>query len=497
MPTNVYFTHGTKNEQYLIEDLIIESLKIYGNEFMYIPRTLVSKDEILGEDRLSKFTSSFPIEMYFENVDSLDGQGAFIQKFGLMMEQSATLVVARRRWDQLVGRYGQTIIPTRPCEGDLIYFPLTKGLFEIKFVKHQDPFYQLGKLYVFKLQVELFQYASEKIDTGISEIDAFETLKTFTTNTTRSPAGEITSITMINQGSGYTSVPTVAFAAAPSGGVTATGTAVLSGGGVSAVAVAAGGTGYTSPTITFSPPTVAGGVTAVGTVTVSGGVITGIVITTAGTGYTTAPTATLGSLGTGTGASLGAVTIGTSTITGIVITNAGYGYTVAPAVTITGGGGSGAAATTVIAANVGNVYTIALTGGNITFANNLTYLTPANLGTVNLPITYFTGTRAITGTINAYLKTGSLESGGLLSDLIAGSATTVDPKFTINVQMGGPSTNPTGVEIKLPAAMLQIPTINTEQVISTTINFTAQGFAGTSYDITESNEATIVYRAAV
>jgi hypothetical protein len=165
MPTNVYFTHGTKNEQYLIEDLIIESLKIYGNEFMYIPRTLVSKDEILGEDRLSKFTSSFPIEMYFENVDSLDGQGAFIQKFGLMMEQSATLVVARRRWDQLVGRYGQTIIPTRPCEGDLIYFPLTKGLFEIKFVKHQDPFYQLGKLYVFKLQVELFQYASEKIDT--------------------------------------------------------------------------------------------------------------------------------------------------------------------------------------------------------------------------------------------------------------------------------------------------------------------------------------------
>jgi hypothetical protein len=214
MPTNVYFTHGTKNEQYLIEDLIIESLKIYGNEFMYIPRTLVSKDEILGEDRLSKFTSSFPIEMYFENVDSLDGQGAFIQKFGLMMEQSATLVVARRRWDQLVGRYGQTIIPTRPCEGDLIYFPLTKGLFEIKFVKHQDPFYQLGKLYVFKLQVELFQYASENIDTGIAEIDAFETLKTFTTNTTRSPNGEVTSIAVTNQGSGYTSVPTVTFTSA-------------------------------------------------------------------------------------------------------------------------------------------------------------------------------------------------------------------------------------------------------------------------------------------
>jgi hypothetical protein len=222
---------------------------------MYIPRTLVSKDEILGEDRLSKFTSSFPIEMYFENVDSLDGQGAFIQKFGLMMEQSATLVVARRRWDQLVGRYGQTIIPTRPCEGDLIYFPLTKGLFEIKFVKHQDPFYQLGKLYVFKLQVELFQYASEKIDTGISEIDAFETLKTFTTNTTRSPAGEVTSITMTATGSGYTSVPTVSFTSAS--GINAAATAVRGTGAnankIVSITVTNPGSGYqTAPAITIS-----------------------------------------------------------------------------------------------------------------------------------------------------------------------------------------------------------------------------------------------------
>lgn len=179
MATNVYFTQGTKNEQMLIEDLIIESLKIYGQEMFYIPRTLVSKDEILGEDRLSKFKEAFSIEAYFENVDSFDGQGAFLQKFGLMMEQSATLVIARRRWDQLIGRYGVTIIPSRPCEGDLIYFPLTKGLFEIKFVKHQDPFYQLGRLYVYKLQIELFQYASEQISTGEAAIDAFETLKSF------------------------------------------------------------------------------------------------------------------------------------------------------------------------------------------------------------------------------------------------------------------------------------------------------------------------------
>lgn len=255
MPTNVYFTQGTKNEQYLVEDLIIESLKIYGQEFFYIPRTLVSKDEILGEDRLSEFKSSFPIEMYFENVDSFAGQGQFIQKFGLMVEQSATLVVARRRWDQLVGRYGQTIIPTRPCEGDLIYFPLSKGLFEVKFVTHQDPFYQLGKLYVYKLQVELFQYASERIDTGIAEVDAFESLKSLTTNTTRSPYGTVIKINVTNQGSGYSTAPTVTLVT--SSGRDATAVAVLgtgaNAGKVVAVNVTNGGTGYqTAPVVQFT-----------------------------------------------------------------------------------------------------------------------------------------------------------------------------------------------------------------------------------------------------
>jgi hypothetical protein len=255
MSRNVYFTNGTGSEQLLIEDLIIESLKIYGQDFFYIPRTLVSKDEILGEDRLSEFKSSFPIEMYFENVDSLDCQGAFIQKFGLMMEQSATLVVAKRRWDQLIGRYGVTQISSRPNEGDLLYFPLTKGLFEIKFVKHQDPFYQLGKLYVYKLQVELFQYSSERIDTGISEIDAFETLKTFSTNTTRNNTGYVTRIAVTSTGSGYATAPAVTFSSG-----TATATANLGSGAnagkVISITVTDGGTGYTSaPAVTIAAPT--------------------------------------------------------------------------------------------------------------------------------------------------------------------------------------------------------------------------------------------------
>lgn len=179
MPINPYFTQGTTTEQNLVEDLIIESLKIYGKDLFYIPRTLVNVDNVFGEDRLSKFQNSYPIEMYFDNIDSFAGQGAMLQKFGLMMDQSATLTVARKRWQQLIGNHGTTNLPNRPSEGDLLYFPLTKGLFEIKFVQHQEPFYQLGKLYVYKLQVELFQYASERLDTGVPEVDAFENLKSF------------------------------------------------------------------------------------------------------------------------------------------------------------------------------------------------------------------------------------------------------------------------------------------------------------------------------
>lgn len=264
---NPYFSDGkntgTRNEQFLIEDLIIESLKIYGQQLMYIPRTLVSKDNVLGEDRLSEFKASFPIEMYFENVDSLGGQGAFIQKFGLMMEQSATLVVARRRWDQLVGRYEIGPLPNRPAEGDLIYFPLTKALFEIKFVQHQDPFYQLGKLYVYKLQVELFQYSSERIDTGNKEVDAFETLKTFSTNVTRTETGQVKSINITNNGTGYTSTPSVTITGG--GGYGATASAQLgsgtTAGKVVRIDIVNPGTGYNSvPTVTID--TSSSGITA-------------------------------------------------------------------------------------------------------------------------------------------------------------------------------------------------------------------------------------------
>lgn len=140
----------------------------------------------------------------------------------------------------------------------------------------------------------------------------------------------------------------------------------------------------------------------------------------------------------------------------------------------------------------GTSYTVALTGGNVTVANNLTYLTPSNLGIVNKPVTYFTGVRSVTGSINAYLRLGATNTAGLLSDMLASSSTDTDPEYAVTIAVGG-SANATRVELAMPATVLQIPTISTDQVVSTTINFTAQGFNGSAFDITASNEISISY----
>lgn len=249
MAKNPYFKFGTNSEQNIVENLIIECLEIYGQELFYIPRTLVSKDEILGEDRLSEFKNAYPIEMYFENVDGFGGNGAFMSKFGLMIEQSATLVVARKRWQQAVAQYGQTILPNRPAEGDLLYFPLTGGLFEIKFVQHQNPFYQIGKLYTYKLDIELFQYASERIDTGYNVIDDFESLKTFDIDPSVTKFGMIDSIQVTNMGENYTTA-TVTITSTTGKGATAV--AEISNGSISAINVTSPGTGYKDATVVIA-----------------------------------------------------------------------------------------------------------------------------------------------------------------------------------------------------------------------------------------------------
>lgn len=176
MPTNFYFqsgnTSGTTAEQRLIEDLIIESLKIYGHDVFYLPRTLVDEDKIFDEDTLSQFTQAYPLEMYLENVNGYEGEGDLFTRFGIEIRDQATFVVAKRRWEQLVDTSGGVFqLDTRPAEGDLLYFEKTNSLFEIKIVEFQDPFYQVGKLYTYRLVCELFEYSSEVIDTGITQLD--------------------------------------------------------------------------------------------------------------------------------------------------------------------------------------------------------------------------------------------------------------------------------------------------------------------------------------
>jgi len=180
MPTNFFFQNGggigNTGEQRLIEDLIIESLKIYGHDTFYLPRTIVNKNTIFDEDTLSRFTSAYPLEMYLDNVNGYEVQGDIFTRFGMEVRDQATFILAKRRWEDMVQVTGGAFTQTaRPSEGDLIYFDKTKSLFEIKHVEFQNPFYQAGNIYVFKITVELFEYSSEDLDTGIAAIDAIET----------------------------------------------------------------------------------------------------------------------------------------------------------------------------------------------------------------------------------------------------------------------------------------------------------------------------------
>jgi hypothetical protein len=217
MAVNKYFNNfAYKREQDLVEDLTIESIKMYGQDMKYIPRTVVKRDDLYGEDTLSKFTTAADVEMYIKNTEGFEGEGDFLSKFGLEIRDSVTFTVARKRFDQIrtekllteVGyNYAQesadldvpskrflanttptldniqleegtannySISSSRPLEGDLVFFPMVDKLFEIKFVEHESVFYQTGRLQTYDLRCELFDYSSEAIDTGFAEIDKVE-----------------------------------------------------------------------------------------------------------------------------------------------------------------------------------------------------------------------------------------------------------------------------------------------------------------------------------
>jgi hypothetical protein len=174
MARNFYFSEKVRSEMDLYEDIIIESMKIYGQDVYYLPRTIVNEDKILSDDVASSFDASYKIEMYIENAEGFDGEGDLFTKFGVEIRDEATFIVARRRWKNTVRRAANAIQGDRPTEGDLIYLPLSKSLFQINHVEHEQPFYAIENLPTFKLRCQLFEYVGEDLDTGIETVDDIE-----------------------------------------------------------------------------------------------------------------------------------------------------------------------------------------------------------------------------------------------------------------------------------------------------------------------------------
>lgn len=176
MAINRYFTQGTSAEQRLYEDIIIESMKIYGQDVYYLPREIVKRDTIFDDDATSRFDNAYRIEMYIENTEGFDGEGDLFTKFGVEIRDAATFIVARRRWNSAIQYYENTDTSQlyRPREGDLIYLTLSKTFFEITKVETENPFYQLKDLPVFRIRAEMFEYNDEDFDTGL-ELDDIET----------------------------------------------------------------------------------------------------------------------------------------------------------------------------------------------------------------------------------------------------------------------------------------------------------------------------------
>ena len=357
MALNPFFLQGSAGEQRLVQDLINEQLKIYGVDVIYIPRKFVRKQTIIREISSSKFDDNFAIEAYINNYDGYTGQGDILTKFGMSLKDELSLVISRERFEDFISPFlddtdnEEIILASRPREGDLVYFPLGQRLFEVKFVEHEVNFYQLGKLYVYELKCELFEYEDEVIDTTVDEIDTqiqeegyITTLNLISIGSTATAVptintGYIRNIFLDNDGYGYTSAPTVSISTAPSGGKNATAVAITTYRGgirsIESIRLTNAGTGYTiAPTITI---TGGGGTGAAATcsieTTLSG--ITSFTMISGGSGYTTPPIITIvGSVGTGqTGIATAIVSTG-QTISSIQVINPGAGYTQAPTITI-------------------------------------------------------------------------------------------------------------------------------------------------------------------
>lgn len=357
---NPFFLQGSKNEQGLIQDLINEHLRMFGVEVYYLPRKYLTEKTILKEVIESKFDEAFPIEAYLVNYEGYGQNADFLSKFGVTISDEVNLIISSERYElyieQLIKSDSNIKLSSRPKEGDLIFFPLGNRIFEIKFVENEKPFYQLGKNYVYELRCELFEYEDEDIDTDVTEIDQvisnqgyIVTLNLTGIGTTASAitsqvSGGLRTITLINDGQGYTTTPTISIAPPDSGsGASAVAIMTAKSGLTTALSIkdvyiTNPGYGYTyAPSIFFlgGGGTGAAATSGISTSGYSVGIIT---VTNGGGGYTTSPTITFSSpdssisyASTATGIS---VVSTAGTVSEIRLINAGIGYTVTPTITI-------------------------------------------------------------------------------------------------------------------------------------------------------------------
>ena len=365
MALNPFFIQGSQSEQRLVQDLINEQLRIYGVEVKYLPRRIVNKDNIFTEVQSSRFGDNFSIEAYVNTFDGYGGAGDIMTKFGMSLKDELIVTISKERFEDFISPFLESLpddeieVTSRPSEGDLIYFPLGNRIFEIKFVEHEKPFYQLGKNYTYELRCELFELedeiggwnqlstTTEEIDDALIDQGYITSLKLISIGSTATlgvttASGYIRKIFLNEDGYDYDKVPTVAIGTAPAGGTDATAVAITTSingvNSVKEILLTNAGAGYTvAPTVTIVSATevIKGvglttyGVGAAATalvVTDSSG-IRNVSITNPGDGYPTAPTLFFGTPTSGINTATGRVVVSTgNTVTQVLISDAGLGY---------------------------------------------------------------------------------------------------------------------------------------------------------------------------
>ena len=359
-PLNPYFLQGASSEQKLVQDLINEQLRMYGQDVVYMPRQLINEKTIIKEVLVSKFDDNFRIEAYISNFNGFGGQGDLLTKFGVKTSDELTLIISKERYEDFISPFllddPDIKVATRPQEGDLIYLPIDNGLFEIKYVEGKVPFYQLNNLYVYELRCEIFRYEDELIDTSIDEVDRsvqefgyIQTINMVKDTATGATATvsiastlnkSVQYIDLINDGTGYLSTPTIQITKAPVGGIDATAVAIMTsktgrtGDSIDRILVVNPGVGYTQiPSVTIVGQSGSGGIATAVLASRTLGIVT---ITSGGSQYSSAPVVSISTAPSGgVNAAAEAVLTVTGIVTAIRYTNAGAGYTVTPTITLT------------------------------------------------------------------------------------------------------------------------------------------------------------------